>query len=222
MCVRAQQFQFYNGKPAILPAANLQQMLLDKIGYAYKRWGATMFYIDSIDWWAAPPVLAAIHQAFPDVLLVPEFTPTAGLASAGRYAEVRMGYDKTPATDRSVYPNAFSVINAYDGNMTNADQAALVKGVKHGDVLMFHAMAAEPRDQVIQGIYNTALGPSWASVAQGPSHPATPPPAAKAAAPAAKPSVFAAGPMAKKARSSGSVRCGVWAALSDADDAAAA
>src|SRR5438552_791525 len=77
VCVRPQQIRMANGKP-IQDAADDEhaaQILKDKIAYARKRWGCTLFYVDSTYEGPRPlnpDVFKTVAETYPDVLLIPE------------------------------------------------------------------------------------------------------------------------------------------------------
>jgi hypothetical protein len=144
VCLRPQQITMVNGKP-VQGAANNQhaaEVLKEKLAYAKKRWGCTLFYIDStvvvtgeaLD----TDVFKAVADAYPDVLLIPEnesmryFAYSAPLNS---YAHHKI--TSTPVGARIVYPKAFSVLLASDGDQPE-DHDALVAAVRNGDILVFN------------------------------------------------------------------------------------
>jgi hypothetical protein len=122
VCLRPQQIAMIDGKPVQGAADNQHaaQVLKEKLAYAKKRWGCTLFYVDStvvvtgesLD----PDVFKAVADAYPDVLLIPEnesmryFAYSAPLNS---YAHHKI--TSTPAGARIVYPKAFSVLPASEG-----------------------------------------------------------------------------------------------------------
>jgi hypothetical protein len=119
------------------------QTLIDKISYAKKRWGCTLFYIDSntnrnksrfvlLD----ALLFKRIHKAHPDVLLIPEGQNAKYYAYTAPYDELRRGYIATPKQIREIYPKAFSVINIDGADLVN--RPSLVEAVKNGDILMCH------------------------------------------------------------------------------------
>jgi hypothetical protein len=144
VCLRPQQITSANGKP-VQGAANNQQaaeVLKDKLTYAKKRWGCTLFYIDStvvstgesLD----PGVFKAVADAYPDVLLIPENESMRYFAyGAPLNSYVHHKVTSTPVGARLVYPKAFSVLMAPDGDRPE-DHDALVSAVRNGDILLFN------------------------------------------------------------------------------------
>src|SRR5204862_7153432 len=110
VCLRPQQITMVGGKPVQGAANNQQaaQVLKDKLAYAKKRWGCTLFYIDStvvvtgesLD----PDVFKAVADAYPDVLLIPENESMRYFAySAPLNSYVHHKVTTTPGRVRSGY-----------------------------------------------------------------------------------------------------------------------
>jgi hypothetical protein len=162
VCLRPQQITMVNGKP-VQGAANNQQaaeVLESKLVYAKKRWGCTLFYIDSTVAVTAnsldPDVFKAVADAYPDVLLIPEnesmryFAYSAPLNS---YAHHKI--TSTPVGARIVYPKAFSVLLASDGDRPD-DHDALVAAVRNGDILIFNGWYNHEGVSKIKKLYEEA------------------------------------------------------------------
>ena len=87
--------------------------MLKKITYAHKRWGATLFYIDSTVQPNGAVMDAAIFQrlaaAFPDSLLIPEESTPKYYAYTAPFQTFLFHKDLgTDPTARRYYPHAFS------------------------------------------------------------------------------------------------------------------
>jgi hypothetical protein len=125
-----------------------------------KRWGCTLFYIDStvvvtgeaLD----TDVFKAVADAYPDILLIPEnesmryFAYSAPLNS---YAHHKI--TATPVGARIVYPKAFSVLLASDGDRPD-DHDALVAAVRNGDILIFNGWYNHEGVSKIKKLYEEA------------------------------------------------------------------
>ena len=78
VCPRPQQITMLKGKPVHRPADDQRaaRVLKDKLAYAKKRWGCTLFYIDSTvkvtEEPLGPDVFKTVADAYSDVLLIPE------------------------------------------------------------------------------------------------------------------------------------------------------
>jgi hypothetical protein len=128
------------------------ERLSRKIEYAKKRWGCTLFYmdtngifapcgekVDKFEWillWSE--VYRELRERHPDVLIIPEFPKgPASWSQIAPYSELRGGIASTPSYIRKIFPYAFSVINVADGPIDKR-RDELVKAVKEGDILMTH------------------------------------------------------------------------------------
>jgi autotransporter-associated beta strand protein len=160
MTLRLSQVEFINGQAFQEPVADPAQLLISKIEYAKQHWGATLFYIDSTDvslpYYDVAGLLATVHAAEPDVLLIPEEVPIAGLASAAAYGELPAastgtlvaGADAITSTvDQLEYPGAFSVIRSdKDRNVGEADVPALTEGIARGDTYFVQSVNNSVRE----------------------------------------------------------------------------
>jgi len=151
VAVRPQQLNLgHDGKSATqTPVDEPAQLLIDKIGYAHKRWGATLIYIDSNANSAnSNPMDAAVLQkvleAFPDVLLIPEHSTMRYYAYSAPYKELRKGDLGTDDAVRAVYPKAFSIIYTADGSL-DLYQKSLIRSGKQGDVRMYRTWFPDPQ-----------------------------------------------------------------------------
>src|SRR6266540_6466638 len=162
VCLRPQQITMMDGKPVQGAANNQQaaQVLKDKLAYAKKRWGCTLFYIDSTVAVTAnsldADVFKAVTDAYPDVLLIPENESMRYFAySAPLNSYVHHKVTSTPAGARIVYPKAFSVLMAPDGDRPE-DHDALVTAVRHGDILLFNGWYNNEGVAKIKKLYENA------------------------------------------------------------------
>ncbi len=127
-------------------------ILEQKVAYAKKRWGCTLFYVDSdcnFDEYghyndeAAYAVMPAtvfekVAKANPDVLFIPEHSDTRYYAYTSSWREVRQGFAITQPRITRVYPDAFSFIRMQDGPVQQY-WSQLVAAVKRGDIMVVGA-----------------------------------------------------------------------------------
>lgn len=154
ICIRPQQFADGKQRGVADEAAQLSA----KIEYARKRWGATLFYVDSNGGPYDPTdasVLARVALAQPDVLLMPEHQNFKYQAYTAPYNDLRFESAITPENVRRVYPRAFSVINGEMAQLTRR-RAELVATVRAGDVLMFNAWYNSEQAAQVKDIYDQA------------------------------------------------------------------
>jgi hypothetical protein len=163
VCLRPQQITMANGTPVQGAADNqhASQVLKDKLAYAKKRWGCTLFYIDStvvatfesLD----PNVFKAVADAYPDVLLIPENESMRYFAySAPLNSYMHHKVTSTPVGARMVYPKAFSVLLTSDQGDRSEDHDALVTAVRHGDILLFNGWYNNEGVSKIKKLYEEA------------------------------------------------------------------
>jgi hypothetical protein len=147
--------------------------LSTKIAYAKKRWGCSIFYVDTNVTWAfsagekaGEPVswpmraelfrrLAAKH---PDVLLIPEFQYFGYHSHTTAYRELSAGITSTAADIRLAYPEAFSVIKVEDPKLLEGRREELIASVRGGDVLLVPAWYNAPVNAKVRAIYAAARG----------------------------------------------------------------
>lgn len=112
-------------------------LLLGKIDYARRRWGATLFYIDSNAgalWPGEMLTLAWLARQRPDVLLIPEHHQPLYYAFSAPYGALRDGSAATSGLVRLLYPHAFQVLSVSDA-AGRRDEVA--QTYRNGDVLLF-------------------------------------------------------------------------------------
>jgi hypothetical protein len=133
-----------------------------KIDYAIKRWGCSIFYVDSdVDHDQNGRIIhdaqifKKLCDAHPGVLLIPEHAYPQHHAYTAPYKELRLGFTGTPDNALRVYPEAFSVIYVADGPI-DEKHSELVKAVKRGDILLFRAWWPDPFNAKMKSIYDEA------------------------------------------------------------------
>jgi hypothetical protein len=163
ICIRPQQISMIDGKPVQQAAddEHATQILKEKIAYAKRRWGCTLFYVDStatVDGPINPDVFRTVAEGYPDILLIPENESMRYFAySAPFNSYVHHYVTSTPAGVRAVYPKAFSVLMASDGDRPE-DHSALVNAVRNGDILLFNCWYNNAGAKKIKKLYEEAFG----------------------------------------------------------------
>jgi hypothetical protein len=151
-------------------AEDIVAELAGKIAYARKRWGCTLFYVDSTMRWdedaegnfslhtLPAEFFQSLHRQFPDVLLIPEESSTRHYAYCAPYHEIMPphNFTITPPQVRAVYPKAFSVIRVADMPVIQKDYDALVESVRQGDVIMFRTWLDDPENVPVKKILEAA------------------------------------------------------------------
>jgi len=157
--LRPQRIVFRNGVPFQQQVDDPLNELLEKVRYARKRWGCTLFYIDSTyDKNGAPlsaDIMRELAEKNPDVLFIPEnkdfryYAYTAPLNSFAHF-----GVASTPASIREVYKGAFSAIlvtTSQDKLM--AGREALIEALRKGDILIVNAWYPGVHTEFVKQIY---------------------------------------------------------------------
>ncbi len=154
--IRPQRFEQTGANAKQIEVPDPAAELTRKIAFAKKRWGATLFYVDSNGDPAFPlssAIIAKVARTFPDILLIPEHKNTAYYAKSAPYSECRGGSYSTPDLAAAIYPGAFSVINTADG-LVDKHYNDLLAGVNRGDILMFRGWFDDPANTTIRAIYS--------------------------------------------------------------------
>ncbi len=156
ICIRPQQLHVSaDRKDATqIALADPTPVLIDKINYAKKRWGATIFYIDSnVNSYDANPmdvnVMQKLSATFPDVLFVPEHSNLRYYAYSAPYRELRQGFAGTTDFTHDTYPKAFTVIYTADG-LIDYYHKSLASAVKGGDSLMYRTWWRDPQNDKLK------------------------------------------------------------------------
>jgi hypothetical protein len=134
-------------------------ILAEKVAYAQKRWGATMFYVDSTVNTRGDPmsvkVFRRLQEKFPDTLFMPENANYYYYGAAAVYGQGNMGAFDVPAEAKEMYPDAFRVLQVSDTiNHNDPDvYAKLVQSVRNGNILMVNGWTSDPKNAVILRAY---------------------------------------------------------------------
>ena len=145
-------------------------MMDAKISYAEKRWGCTLFYIDSnVNFVRDPndghvlndPAMAAadfetLASHHKGCLLMPEHQTARYWAYTAPYCEVDRGVFATPPQVREAYPNAFTVLKVVDGPSLDTVTEKLVAALHEGDIFLFRPWWDDPTTAQIKSIYEQA------------------------------------------------------------------
>jgi len=162
--IRAQKLAWDGTRWTQKEAKDPYSILWHKINYARKRWGATLFYVDTN---ANPKgrlydaqIFKRLADAFHNVLLIPEHQNTRYYAYTAPYQDVLLGEMGTPLSARQAYPGAFSAINATLGDSTAGGRDELLASVRRGDILIFRGWFASTDSVFVKGIYDEAFPPA--------------------------------------------------------------
>lgn len=140
------------------PAATL----IRKITYARKRWGCTIFYIDSnVDPASGQPmdytVFKKVMDKFPDLLIIPEHKRLLHYGYTAPFENLLAGgISYLPEDITSVYPEAFTAVYVPEGLRESESQNVnnLVNSIKQGNILIFRAWYDDPTNMIIKKAMN--------------------------------------------------------------------
>jgi hypothetical protein len=160
MTIRPQQLVLSdsNEEAAQTEVADPGQLMIQKMTYAYNRWGATVFYVDSNgapDSPMDPKFFQEVAAALPNVLIIPEHANMEYYSITAPYGQLNMGVTGTPADVLEAYPDAFRVFTISDGDVTG-NESALVNAVGRGDVLFFRGWFNANENPQVEQIYQAA------------------------------------------------------------------
>ncbi len=173
VCVRPQDLVDVTG-PGIAQhdlsdPEQITNLLFSKISYASKRWGCTIFYVDSNGDPNAPYDVSIFKNLTERMagagikgLVIPEHKTTRYFAYTAPYAELRLGFVDSPAMARAAYPNGFECNYVPDGPV-DKDRSGLVRAVKRGEVLMFRGWWPDSFNAQVKSIYTDAKDSKLAS-----------------------------------------------------------
>ncbi len=164
VCIRPQELKQVNGVWQQTESRDVYQTLRRKIEYSKKRWGATLFYIDSTvndkDKSSLPAtIFEHLKRDFPDILMMPENETAryyASCAPLNSFADQSVA--STPQVVRELYPQAFSVLLANDGDYQKY-RVQLIESIRRGDILLFRGWWNDPNNATIKSLYREALAP---------------------------------------------------------------
>jgi hypothetical protein len=141
------------GQPSQTFAFNLESILLEKIDYARKRWGATLFYVDSNDGLWRPDELWQLRRVArqrPDILLIPEHHGLPYAAFSAPYVSLRKGAAATTGKwSRKFFPGSFQALDISD---CAADWAEITAAQSNGDILLFRAWIWSPECDLLEAL----------------------------------------------------------------------
>lgn len=153
-------------------ARNPIENMIDKIDYSKKRWGATIFYLDSnvngtgmsSDGIAektkgVPHVIPAhwmeaINKAHPDVLVIPEWNNPESARFSAPYRSSNLNQTNNP--NGFLYPGSFAVVMPSMELLKNK-RSDYLQGNINGDILLTNTWYEDQRIEHISFIYQEGL-----------------------------------------------------------------
>ncbi|HTE24060.1 hypothetical protein [Flavitalea sp.] len=163
ICIRPDSVVFKGNWIDHVPVSNPAITLINKINYARKRWGCTIFYVDSnvdpLSRLMNAEVFRAVHEAIPDVLLIPEHENIQYFNYSAPYTDLKA--EQSLLVDKAikdVNPAAFKVITISEGLRGTPAQnlKQLTQSVEEGNILLFRGWYPdEPTHSLIKKAWET-------------------------------------------------------------------
>lgn len=117
--------------------------IIERIKYAQRRWGCSIFYVDSnVDDAARllhPSVFLEVANACPDVLVIPEHQNAGYYRFSVPLHEARHGEINIP--NKNVFPGSFALVNLAD---TKDPEGVIEQSKKDGSIILFRGWYADP------------------------------------------------------------------------------
>ena len=144
-----------------------------KIDYARKRWGCTIFYLDSnvfgndmmtaeqrkelrfIPWIMPITMLGKLAALHPDCLIIPEWSEKIDHTCSAPYSSANLGQGGTSADIRRIWPAAFRVVSVNLSLLEDRWQS-YAESVENGDVLLFPPWFDAQENSIVRILYREA------------------------------------------------------------------
>lgn len=161
VCIRPDSIIARPAKNSIarISVKNPAATLIRKIQYCKRRWGTTLFYIDSNFDSAGNAMSSAILEEVllkcPDVLLIPELQNFDYYRYSAPYEHLRGGTNGMNEIVKYLYPSSFMVLNVAEGLPKNVPEHKLVEKIKaiyrDGNIVLFRAWYNDsPTNQILK------------------------------------------------------------------------
>ncbi len=169
-----QQVMLWTADKAI-DVQGIVDLLDKKVAYAKRRWGCTLFYIDSnvaseyakdpktgkwknVRWEILPhEIFAELAKRHPDCMLIPEHETVL-------YWACSVPLSETSPRIQYLWPDAFSVNLMQHFKHTDPEHIQrCVELVRRGDILLFHGWYNAAANEIIREIYERNHHPKWHS-----------------------------------------------------------
>jgi HEAT repeat protein len=149
-----------------------------KIEYARKRWGCTIFYLDSnvfgsgwdvdvkgVPWVMPTRMIQELNRRYPDVLVIPEWELGSYYPYSGPYKAFQLGQIASNANAKAIWPGCFSVLSV-SIRLMEEHWDTHVSDVVSGDILFWDGWYSSGENAMVKLIYREA---SYAKAGSPPS-----------------------------------------------------
>lgn len=146
-------------------------LMSEKIDYAKKRWGATIFYLDSnvfgegfdtklppknnVPWVMPSSMLQQLTASHPDCLVIPEWSSFSDYRFGAPYSSPNLRQLGTDANTRRIYPTAFRVV-AVNSALLEECWDSYTQSVQGGDILLCYSWFMATENELVRLIYREA------------------------------------------------------------------
>lgn len=151
LTIRPQQF-VATPEPKQQDTGDVNRLLLEKLDYARRRWGASLFYIDSNAGIRRPTEalhLKLLARSRPGILLIPEHTDALYYGFSAPYGSVERGNGVTSGLLRTLFPEAFQVLDVSD---VARPDAVVREVVRNRDIVLFRAWFCGIECKTVQNV----------------------------------------------------------------------
>lgn|SRR5215471_723064 len=129
-----------------------------KVQYCRRRWGATLFYVDSTLGWygnlTPGEAFEKLTEEYRDVSFFPEWKGTRHYASTRPWTDTNLGYIFPPAQTLLTYPDAAGLIRVGNDQTIDAQRDDLTRAVREGNILLFDGWYPHHANDVVKEIYD--------------------------------------------------------------------
>ena len=164
ICIRPDSLVLAKGWAYHYSVKDALSNMIRKIAYAQKRWGCTLFYVDSNVWpgpdiennmglggLMAPVIFKDLAEKFPDCLIMPEHEGEGDYWKfTAPYGDLQHFRIDVPRKVKATYPKSFQVLIIGDATVTDVQ---LQHSVQEGNILMFRAWYPDPVNERIRRAY---------------------------------------------------------------------
>lgn len=144
------------------------EVMSAKIAYAKKRWGATIFYLDSnvfgsgfdtvipagsnVPWVMPVSMIQQLQARYPDCLIIPEWSEFDYYRFSAPYSSPNLRQFGTDGNTRQIYPKAFRIV-AVNSDLIESNWQDYLWATQGGDILLFPCWFAASENDLVKLLY---------------------------------------------------------------------
>ncbi len=145
----------------------------EKIRVAKKRWGCTIFYLDSnvfgdgllsaeqkkemkgVPWTMPVAMIEKLQKSHPECLIIPEWSGSSYYAVSAPYSSPNLGQLGTDPVTRQIWPKAFRAV-AVSNSLIERHWEDYLAAVQGGDVMLYPAWYDAAENEAVRLFYREA------------------------------------------------------------------